>query len=104
MYISNIELSDFRNYDNLYLEFDKNVNMILGQNAQGKTNLLESIFLTSLGKSFRTSKDSEMISFGKEYAKVTVNATKEDEEVKIEILLRKDGKIIKINDIKAKKN
>ncbi|MCR5481889.1 MAG: DNA replication/repair protein RecF [Clostridia bacterium] len=104
MYIKNIELSDFRNYESLNLEFDKNVNMILGQNAQGKTNLLESIFLTSLGKSFRTTKDSEMISFGKEYAKVAVNAVKEDEEVKIEIVLRKDGKIIKINDIKARKN
>ena len=63
MYIKKIKLTDFRNYDSLSLDFDKNVNLILGKNAQGKTNLLESVYVTAIGKSFRTSKDSDMIKF-----------------------------------------
>ena len=65
MYIEEIELKNFRNYDDLHLEFNKNVNFIIGNNAQGKTNLLEGIFMSSIGKSFRTSKDAEMIKFDK---------------------------------------
>ena len=61
MYIKKIELKNFRNYENLDVDFDKNINFIIGNNAQGKTNLLESIFMSSIGKSFRTSKDNEMI-------------------------------------------
>ena len=47
-------MKDFRNYESLNLQFNKNVNLILGKNAQGKTNLLEAIYVTSIGKSFRT--------------------------------------------------
>ena len=54
MLIKKIKLQNFRNYEELELEFNDNVNLILGQNAQGKTNLLESIYVTSMGKSFRT--------------------------------------------------
>ena len=58
MYIKHIELKNFRNYEHLDLSFDKNINFIVGNNAQGKTNLVESIFMSSIGKSFITSKDS----------------------------------------------
>ena len=61
MYIREVELKNFRNYEHLNLKFNENVNFIIGNNAQGKTNLLESIFICSMGKSFRTSKDPEMI-------------------------------------------
>ena len=56
MYIREVELKNFRNYEHLNLKFNENVNFIIGNNAQGKTNLLESIFICSMGKSFRTSK------------------------------------------------
>jgi DNA replication and repair protein RecF len=52
MYIKSLKIKDFRNYEVLDLEFDKKVNIIIGSNAQGKTNLLESIYISSLGRSF----------------------------------------------------
>ena len=67
MYIKEIELKNFRNYDELNLEFNENINFIIGNNAQGKTNLLEGVFMSSIGKSFRTSKDSDLIKFDKEF-------------------------------------
>ena len=67
MYIREVELKNFRNYEHLNLKFNENVNFIIGNNAQGKTNLLESIFICSMGKSFRTSKDPEMIRFEKDF-------------------------------------
>ena len=70
MLIKSIKLKNFRNYDNMELDFNSKVNFILGQNAQGKTNLLESIYITSIGKSFRTNRDAEMIGFNKEFARV----------------------------------
>ena len=70
MYIKNIKIKDFRNYGELELDFNSKVNFILGQNAQGKTNLLESIYITSMGKSFRTNRDTEMIGFEKNFARV----------------------------------
>ena len=53
MWIKKIELKNFRNYKNQKLELNKNVNVLYGENAQGKTNIIESIFLCSMGKSFR---------------------------------------------------
>ena len=67
MFIKSLELQDFRNYESLNIDFHPNVNLILGNNAQGKTNLVEAIYLTSLGKSFRTSSDYEMIRFGSKF-------------------------------------
>jgi len=61
MFIKEISLLQFRNYQAMSLEFHKKLNVITGQNAQGKTNLLEGIYIMSLGKSFRTSRDSEML-------------------------------------------
>ena len=53
MYIERIKLNNFRNYKELDLQLNKNINIIYGDNAQGKTNILEAIFLSSFGKSFR---------------------------------------------------
>ena len=77
MYIKNIQLTNFRNYDVLETEFHKNVNLILGNNAQGKTNLLEAVYITSIGRSFRTNKDSDLVRFDADFAKVKVSAEKE---------------------------
>ena len=74
MYIKNIQLTNFRNYDILETEFHKNVNLILGNNAQGKTNLLEAVYITSIGRSFRTNKDSDLVRFDADFAKVKVSA------------------------------
>ena len=92
MYITDIELKNFRNYEALSLHFNEKVNLILGDNAQGKTNLIEAIYLSSIGKSFRTSRDAELIRFGEESAKVTVSAVKDNIDTVVEIMINAKGK------------
>lgn len=100
MYIKSIELKNFRNYESLNINFDKRINFIVGNNAQGKTNLLESIFMSSIGKSFRTSKDGEMIGFEKDFCKIKTVAKKNFSETEVEIILKRDsGKFIKVDGI-----
>ena len=65
MIIENLAVKDFRNYEYLELEFGKNVNIIYGQNGQGKTNIVEAIHFLSFSKSFRTKMDNEVIKLGK---------------------------------------
>lgn len=92
MYIKNIQLTNFRNYDFLETEFHNNVNLILGNNAQGKTNLLEAVYITSIGRSFRTNKDSDLVRFDADFAKVKVSAEKEIFDTSVEIIVKKDSK------------
>ena len=66
MKLTKISLENFRNYGELSVEFDPGVNLLVGDNAQGKTNLLEAIYLCALGKTFRGAKDAELVRFGKE--------------------------------------
>ena len=71
MRLCEIELRDYRNYVNLKLDFDPGVNLIVGDNAQGKTNLLEAIAYLGSGKSFRAQKTAEMVRFGSEFAEIS---------------------------------
>ena len=66
MYIKEIELKNFRNYENLKLDFDCGTNIFYGDNAQGKTNILEAIYLIATTKSHKGSKDKEIINFDEE--------------------------------------
>ena len=102
MYIEKIELENFRNYKKEKIEFNKGINVIYGNNAQGKTNIIESIFLCAYGKSFRAKKDSELIMFGKQNAKVNIYYEKEDRKGNIKVDIN-EKKIFYINDIKQKK-
>ena len=77
MTIKRLVLKDFRNYDSVSVDFDKGVNIIYGNNAQGKTNLLEAIYFCSIGKSMRTNKEREVIKMGKEIAKIKVEIAKQ---------------------------
>ena len=71
MIIKSIELADYRNYDSLNLQFDKGTNILYGDNAQGKTNILEAIYVAATTKSHRGSKDREIVNFGKEEAHIS---------------------------------
>ncbi len=102
MYIKKIKLENFRNYDNLDIEFSKDFNLIYGNNAQGKTNILEAIYISALGKSFQTNKDNELIKIGKEKAKVEIDYVRKDREGTINIEIS-DKKIFYINGIKQKR-
>lgn len=103
MYFKSVEFSNFRNYEALELEFHRKVNIIVGNNAQGKTNLIEGLYLMSLGKSFRTPKDRDMIRFGTEMARVRTVSSRSDRDVTVEIGLIKNKKSLKIDGIKMKK-
>ena len=102
MWIKNIKLINFRNYDYQEIKLHENINVFYGQNAQGKTNIIESIFLSSIGKSFRTNKEKELIKFNKEKTLVEINFQKSDREgnIKIEIAEKKQ---VNLNGIKLKK-
>lgn len=104
MYFTKIELKNFRNYQEEAVEFHKKVNIITGKNAQGKTNLLESLYIMSLGKSFRTNKDVEMIGFTQEFCRAKSTAMKEGRALDVEITISKEGKTAKINGVKTAKN
>ena len=103
MYIKKIELKNFRNYEDFSMDFDKKVNLIVGENAQGKTNLIEAIYLSSIGRSFRTNRDSDMIKFDDDRAYVKVYAQKEVIDTKVEITIngkskksiKKDGSLVR---------
>lgn len=78
MNIKKIKLEHFRNYQNQEIEFNPGINIFYGDNAQGKTNIIESIFLCSLGKSFRTKKDKELIQFNELSTTVEIGYEKQD--------------------------
>ena len=72
MNITKIKLENFRNYTNQEIIFNNGINVIYGNNAQGKTNILEAIFLCSMGKSFRTNKDKELVKINEDFAKINI--------------------------------
>ncbi len=102
MYIEKIKLKNFRNYKEQEIEFNKNINIIYGDNAQGKTNILEAIFYCAFGKSFRTSKEKELILLDEPNLQVEVLFQKSDRAGKIKIGLE-NKKQIEINGVKIKK-
>ncbi len=73
MHIKNISLKNFRNYEHEEIELNKGVNIFYGQNAQGKTNIIESIHLLSTGKSHRSQKENELIKWNKEDSKIKIS-------------------------------
>ena len=104
MIIKNIELENYRNYDKAFIEFDSNTNIFYGDNAQGKTNILEAIFLSGTTKSHKGSKDSEIVGFGKEDAFIRTCFQKNGVDYKINMQLRSSKKkSISINGENLKK-
>lgn len=103
MFFKEVELQQFRNYEDQHVSFHQKVNIITGRNAQGKTNLLESLYIMCLSKSFRTNKDSEMIRFGQKKARVKSIVCRKERDFETEILLEESGKTIKIDGLKAEK-
>ena len=104
MVIKSIELADYRNYEALTMQFDKGTNILYGDNAQGKTNILEAIFVAATTKSHRGSKDREIINFDKEEAHIRTYLEKEDVETRVDMHLRKSkSKGIAIDGQKIKK-
>lgn len=104
MIIKSIELADYRNYDLLNLQFDKGTNILYGDNAQGKTNILEAIYVAATTKSHKGSKDREIVNFEKEEAHIRTYIEKDGIEIKLDMHLRKNkSKGIAIDGLKLKK-
>lgn len=104
MIIKSLELSNFRNYDFLNIEFDKGTNILFGDNAQGKTNILEAIYLCGTTKSHKGSKDRDIVNFHAEEAHIRAYLEKNEEEIRIDMHLRKNkSKGIAIDGTRIKK-
>lgn len=104
MIIKSIKLENFRNYESLELSFEKGTNILYGDNAQGKTNVLEAVYLSATTKSHKGSKDKEMIRFGQEEAHIRTNLDKEGMEYRVDMHLKKSkSKGIAVNGQHLKK-
>lgn len=97
MKIQRIALKNFRNYDYADFTFAPSTNVLIGKNAQGKTNLIEAIYLLSVAKSFRTRQNQEMIKFDQEFAKIVGNVQTKTSVKQLEMVLFEKGKQAKIN-------
>lgn len=103
MIIENLKLKNYRNYSELDIKFDRGLNIFIGDNAQGKTNILESIYTLALTKSFLNVKDRNLIMDGMIFSKLQGVVNFAGGKDKLEILINEDNKKIKINDKDIKK-
>lgn len=104
MILKSVALSHFRNYENLYMEFDRGTNILYGDNAQGKTNVLESVYVSGTTRSHKGSRDRELIQFGEEEAHIQTIVEKKEKDFQIDMHIKKNrSKGIAINKIPIKK-
>lgn len=103
MRLNNLFLQHFRNYEDLALTFPKNLTIFLGENAQGKTNILESIYVLAMTRSHRTNNEQELIEWGADFASVKGEVQKNHSKVPLELLLTKKGRKTRINHIEQKR-
>ena len=104
MIIESIELKNYRNYKELHMEFNQGTNILYGDNAQGKTNILEAVYLCGTTKSHRGSKDKEIIRFFQEESHIRIHLKKNGSSYKIDMHLKKNkAKGIAINGIRIRK-
>lgn len=103
MIIEQIQLTNFRNYDFLELSFSPKINVFIGENAQGKTNVMESIYVLAMAKSHRTSKDKQLIRWNEDYGKIEGVLKNRYGSFPMELTITKKGKKGKINHIEQSK-
>ena len=97
MKLTNLQLQNFRNYESIQLEFTDGVHVFIGENAQGKTNLMESIYALAMTKIHRTTNDKELIGWNKEFATIKGTVEKTATKTNLELQFSKKGKIAKVN-------
>ncbi|MDX8363536.1 DNA replication/repair protein RecF [Cytobacillus sp. IB215665] len=103
MYIEELALKNYRNYKSVQVTFENKVNVILGENAQGKTNVMEAIFVLAMVKSHRTSNDKDLIRWDEEYAKIEGRIHKNNGILPLQLVISKKGKKAKYNHIEQQK-
>ncbi len=103
MFLKKLTLRGYRNYDAADVTFSKQINVFLGENAQGKTNIMESIYVLAMTRSHRTANDKELIGWDQEFARVSGLVEKANDSFPLEIILSKKGKKAKLNHLEQKK-
>ncbi|MFS0784101.1 DNA replication/repair protein RecF [Bacillus sp. 1P06AnD] len=103
MYIESLRVKNYRNYEDLVMDFENKVNVILGENAQGKTNIMEAIYVLAMAKSHRTSNDKDLIRWDEEYAKIEGRIHKRNSTIPLELTISKKGKKAKCNHIEQQR-
>lgn len=104
MNIESIFLLNFRNYSEQYIELDPGINIFYGENAQGKTNVIEAVYLLTMGKSHRTNKYNEMVKWDKNDSRICIKFNKDDFDYNIDFILKRNQKKqIKVNGVRLDK-
>jgi DNA replication and repair protein RecF len=104
MFIKSLHLTNFRNYGEQDVAFDPRVNILTGRNGEGKTNLLEAINLLSMGNSFRTRVDAEMVGFGGDAFRVKGLFEKDGEDLSVEVRMAKREKMYFVDGVRRRKS
>lgn len=99
MYLQRLQLHNFRNYANLDVTFSPQVNVLLGANAQGKTNLLEAIYVLALARSHRTNSDRELIRWHHDFARISGQVVRQVGTLPLELVISKKGKKARVNHL-----
>ena len=99
MRINTIKLINFRNFKDFQLNFSKDINILIGKNAQGKTNLIESFYVLSVCRSFRTHISQQLISFGEEFSRLETNIISNSRPLHLEMILTGKNKKARINNV-----
>ncbi len=103
MLIHTLALTSYRNYEETTVSFGPKVNVFVGENAQGKTNLLEAIYVVALAKSHRTPKDKELIGFDQPFARIHTEGQVRTGEIELDLILSGKGKKGKINGLEQRR-
>ncbi|WP_297810004.1 DNA replication/repair protein RecF [uncultured Finegoldia sp.] len=98
MFVKNLKLYNYRNFCEIKLDFCEGLNLIVGRNASGKTNILESINVALKAKSFKTNSNSHLIRFGEDEARIVMEVNDDGYEDKIDITIKNDEKILNVNE------
>lgn len=99
MHIEHLALTNYRNYEKLALSFSPEINVFIGENAQGKTNVMEAIYVLSMAKSHRTSNDRELIRWEQEYGKIEGTIKRKYGQLPLELVISKKGKKARVNHL-----
>ncbi|AXF56504.1 DNA replication/repair protein RecF [Salicibibacter kimchii] len=103
MYVRDLSISGYRNLEATTLAFENTVNLFIGENAQGKTNLMEALYVLGFAKSHRTNRDRELVTWGKDYARIHGEINKRIHSLSLDIQLSTRGKRAKLNGLEQQR-
>lgn len=103
MKLTHLALRSYRNYEQVAVDFSPHINILIGENAQGKTNLLEAIYVLALARSHRTNNDRELIQFGADFARISGTVTRASGDSLLELIISTQGKRARVDRLEQPK-